>query len=170
MNKKDVLLGCRTKAVHDIAQPRSTDNSDSEDDFNIGSVTHENKDGSEVFYKADVEGVNITFKVDTGAQVNIIPHHLMQDMQYELLETKARLKTYTGTAITVMGKTDLTVNGQNHEFYVVEEKHLTPILGYASAKKLEVIKIMSLTAKEYPTIFKGLGYLKKPTKFKSTMI
>ncbi|GFO19331.1 retrovirus-related pol polyprotein from transposon 17.6 [Plakobranchus ocellatus] len=154
---------CKTKAIHDIAQPQE-ESSVSDEEFDIGSVTQENKDGSEVYYMADVEGIDVNFKIDTGAQVNILPYHLMKGMKHRLHQTKAKLKTYTGTAITVKGKTDLAVNGQKHEFFIVDDKHLTPILGYRLAKKFEVIKIMSVTIKEYPTVFGGLG--KNHTKFK----
>ncbi|GFN85061.1 retrovirus-related pol polyprotein from transposon 297 [Plakobranchus ocellatus] len=153
----------RTKAIHDIAQPQE-ETSDSDEEFDIGSITQENKDGSEVYYIENVEGIDANFKIDTGAQVNILPYHLMKGMKHKLYQTKAKLKTYTGTAITVKGKTDLAVNGQKHEFFIVEDKHLTPILGYRSAKKLEIIKIMSVTIKEYPTVFGGLGCLKEPYK------
>ncbi|GFN74652.1 Pol polyprotein [Plakobranchus ocellatus] len=154
---------CKTKATHDIAQPQE-ETSDGDEEFDIGSVTQENKDGSEVYYMANVEGIDFNFKIDTGAQVNIQPYHLMKGMKHKLYQTKAKLKTYTGTAITVKGKTDLAVNGQKHEFFIVEDKHLTPILGYRSAKKLEIIKIMSVTIKEYSTVFGGLGCLKETYK------
>ncbi|GFO14054.1 retrovirus-related pol polyprotein from transposon 17.6 [Plakobranchus ocellatus] len=149
---------CKTKAIHVIAQPQE-ETSDSDEELDIRSVTQENKDDSWVYYMADVEGVDVNFEIDTGAQVNILPYHLMKGMKHKLHQTKAKLKTYTGTAITVKGKTDLAVNGQKLEFFIVEDKHLTPILGYRSAKKLEIIKIMSLT---YPTVFGGLGCLKEP--------
>ncbi|GFN74230.1 Pol polyprotein [Plakobranchus ocellatus] len=154
---------CRTKAIHDIAQPQE-ETSDGDEEFDIGSVTQENKDSSEFYYMANVEGIDVNFKIDTGAQVNILPYHLMKGMKHKLYQTKAKLKTYTGTAITVKSKTDLAVNGQKHEFFIVEDKHLTPILVYRSAKKLEIIKIMSVTIKEYPTVFGGLGCLKEPYK------
>ncbi|GFO04659.1 polyprotein [Plakobranchus ocellatus] len=157
---------CKTKAIHDIAQSQE-ETSDSDEEFDIGSVTQENKDGSEVYYMANVEGIDVNFKIDTGAQVNILPYYLMKGMKHKLHQTKAKLNTYTGTAITVKGKTDLAVNGQKHEFFIVEDKHLTPILGYRSAKKLEIIKIMSVTIKEYPTVFGGLGCLKEPYKIQT---
>ncbi|GFO22429.1 hypothetical protein PoB_004893400 [Plakobranchus ocellatus] len=97
------------------------------------------------------------FKIDTGAQVKILPYHLKKGIKHKFHQNKAKLKTYTGTAIAAKGKTALAVNGQKHEFFIVEAKHLTPILGYRSAKKLEIIKIMSVTIKEYLTVFGGLG-------------
>ncbi|GFO19565.1 retrovirus-related pol polyprotein from transposon 17.6 [Plakobranchus ocellatus] len=68
---------CKTKAIHDTAQPQE-ETSDSDEELDIGSVTQENKDGSEVYYMADVEGIGVNFKIDTGAQVNILylPYHL----------------------------------------------------------------------------------------------
>ncbi|GFO35065.1 retrovirus-related pol polyprotein from transposon 297 [Plakobranchus ocellatus] len=161
--KNHFVSQCKTKAIHDIAQPQE-ETSDSDEEFDIGSVTQENKDGSEVCYMATVEGIDVNFKIDTGAQVNILPYRLMKGMKHKLYQTKAKLKTYIGTAITVKGKTDLAVNGQKHEFFIVEDKNLTPTLGNRSAKKLQIIKIMSVTLKEYPTVFGGLGCLKEPYK------
>ncbi|GFO25741.1 retrovirus-related pol polyprotein from transposon 17.6 [Plakobranchus ocellatus] len=149
-------------AIHEIAQPQE-ETSDSDEEIDMGSVTQENKDGSEVYYMANVEGIDVNFKIDTGPQVNILPFHLMKGMKVASNHGK---KTYTGIAITVKGKTDLAVNGQKHEFFIVEDKHLTPILSYRSAKKLEIIKIMSVTIKEYITVFGGLGCLKEPSKSK----
>ena len=76
------------------------------------------------------------FKLDTGAQVNVIPLHVFHQLKCKNLEsTTQRLFGYGGKPLKVEGKCTLACSykgtqGQHH-FYVVSTQ-ATPILGLSS--------------------------------------
>lgn len=131
--------------------------------------------------------VNLKFKLDTGASVNIILLEQLKLIEFSLRKIQRNteiLKTYTGDRISVLGKCFLNLQFKdkclnNVEFYIVEGKNES-ILGLNSSIKLGVVtlhsdvKINSINAEqklndeyidiidEYKDIFKGIGKISKP--------
>ena len=68
--------------------------------------------------KLELNGVGTTMEVDTGASVSIVSENrfkMLQEKGTTLRPSRAKLFTYTGEAINVVGVTDVTVkhNGQS---------------------------------------------------------
>ena len=79
-------------------------------------------------------GRNIVYKLDTGAQVNLLPISEVNKFKKKpkLQRTLIKLSAYNGSEITVLGKVDavVSIDGKKllNEFIVVEE-NFKPILG-----------------------------------------
>ena len=118
----------------------------------------------------------VSFKLDTGAQVNFIPLHVFQLECNGPKSTTQRLFGYGGKPLNVEGKCTLVCSymetqGQ-HQFYVVSTQ-APPILGLSSCLSLNLIQLIlsvegsqgsdtvSLNPGDIPTeykeVFEGLG-------------
>ncbi|GFO00745.1 retrotransposable element tf2 155 kda protein type 1 [Plakobranchus ocellatus] len=118
---KDV---CRSSRVHDLANKES-DSDDYEEGEKrlfvgtIGRKTYEDRD--ELFVHADVLGTSIKFKVDTGAQVNILPQKVYQRLKdVAMTKTTQKPTSYTGNRLRVLGKCTIEVMGVPLDFFVTD--------------------------------------------------
>ena len=121
--------------------------------------------------------VLVSFKLDTGAQVNVIPFHVFHQLGYGNLEsTTRRLFGYGGKPLKVEGKCTLVCSYKGtqgkHHFYVVS-RQAPPILGLSSCLSLNLIQlVLSVEERqandtvsqtpgdiltEYKDVFEGLG-------------
>ena len=116
--------------------------------------------------------IPVSFKLDTGAQMNVIPLHVFHQLECNNLErTTQRLCGYGGKPLKVGGKCTLACSykrtqGQHH-FYVVSTQ-APPILGLSSCLSLNLIQLVlsveerqgSDTVSQTPgdkDVFEGLG-------------
>ena len=128
------------------------------------------------------EGINVEFKIDTGAEANVIPMKTLNKMhpQPKLRPTSDILTSYTGESLKVAGTCQLEVQYKNrelrtHKFYVVDTDK-RPILSRQTSVSLNLIKfiynieqtpVTSTTDEilvEYKDVFEGIG--KMPGKCK----
>lgn len=138
----------------------------------------------------NIQGVNISFKLDTGSEVNIIPYSSIQGM---LPKPKINIATraitsYTGHKIPVKGMSKFLCKTRSNEdmieFYISAEE-TQPILGITALDKLGLVaRIHTTSLKEekdgdgknktealtiiekYKDVFKGLGELDRQYKIK----
>ncbi|KAL9974005.1 hypothetical protein ACROYT_G020533 [Oculina patagonica] len=138
--------------------------SDSETMF-IGSINSGDQDWVET---VDFGSVKEVFKLDTGAQCNVLPKTVYDKITtMPLPPSSARLESYSKTSIKPVGKCELTccVRGQKHQvlFQVVDGSY-TPLLGRASCEQMGLIqRINTISSRsildEFPDVFQGLGCL-----------
>ena len=119
---------------------------DDSDNLFIGAVSKTNKtelQTDECYTTLDVEAVPVKFKVDTGAQVNILPLHTFNNLNTEtsLVKSDTKLTSYSGNELHVKGTTCLKCADRQIEFYVVDMQQ-TPILGLKASQELGIIKII----------------------------
>lgn len=116
------------------------------------------------------QAVELKFKLDTGAQVNVVSlheYHTLQD-ECELQPTSHRLTGYGGQQLTVKGKCRLKCRYKERnitsDFYVVDTL-APPVLGFRACLDLGLIKlVLSVSTpvskqsimKEYANVFKGI--------------
>ncbi|KAK2718174.1 hypothetical protein QYM36_005478 [Artemia franciscana] len=130
-----------------------------------------NKDSSkdEIFAEISVCGrIHIDFKIDTGAQVNILPSQYLDKLspKPKLLKATQRLTSYCGSTIPyrVCNIPCRYKNGPTQQltFYVVES-NTTPIIGFKASKDMNLIKLVLnievSPVSEYSDVFKGIGKL-----------
>ncbi|GBM71557.1 hypothetical protein AVEN_41679-1 [Araneus ventricosus] len=127
----------------------------------------------------------VNFKIDTGAEANIISKKLLNDIYgsgANVRKTSFKVSTYTGQPIELLGCTTLPVKKDLnspiiHLDFLVTKNSYQPILGLtASADKLGLIRkcdninccksISNLLCK-YNQVFEGLGNL--PGKYRITL-
>ena len=123
----------------------------------------------------------LRFKIDTGAQANVIPRSLYQKMTKppSLSPCKEKLVGYSGQKFNVIGHIQLegaykakTYQGM---FYIVDtHPYAQPVLGLQACLRLELIKlVLSVSSnkrltkenilQEYSHLFTGLGEIKGDT-------
>lgn len=131
---------------------------------------------SEWKVKVKVENVLVTFKLDTGSEVNTMTKQMYDQhfRKHKLKKTKAKLVGYFGSKVCPHGKVCLSVEHKGKlypvEFMVVDTK--SPILGLQACTDLGMIKRVCevkskscepktiLSDPKYNSVFKGLGCIK----------
>ncbi|XP_046597267.1 uncharacterized protein LOC124294709 [Neodiprion lecontei] len=156
---------------------------------------NEDSDHSEYLFIAQVETSNvkerwyaelvinnhsIEFKIDTGADVNILPMPIFKKINVakkEIQITNTKLNCYSGETLNVVGKCNVMCHrkGQKHkiEFFVIDSNG-TPLLGRKTSEEINLVKrIYSVEQnsynelrKQYEDVFSGIGCLSKPHQIK----
>lgn len=110
----------------------------------------------------------IRFKIDTGAQCNIIPESIHRQTGAQLGKSKAKLVTYGGQCLKPIGKclllTEYKKRFHHVEFQVINQS-ATPLLGLTTCVRLGLIKRISEVKtwpsqdiqEKYADVFDGLG-------------
>ena len=93
-----------------------------------------------------VEGKKISFKLDTGSEVNILSFHMYEShcSKTEFVPTKAKVVGYFGKSSKPHGKVLLHVE-YKHKFYpvefmVVDSKN--PIIGLSTCEDLNLVRFV----------------------------
>ncbi|GFO13435.1 polyprotein [Plakobranchus ocellatus] len=173
---KDVCRSCR---VYDLANEvsDSDDYEEGEKGLFVGTIgrkTYEDRD--ELFVHVDVLGTSIKFKVDTGAQANVLPQKVYQRLKdVAMTKTTQKLTSYTGNRLRVLGKCIIEVKGVPLDFFVTDTNQ-DAILGLKASQNLQLIKILTVGLRtkdkekskdnnivnEHKDVFQGLGRIGKP--------
>ena len=167
-----------SRGVHEVtecaASSGESEDSPSPIDFFIGTIT-----GGEInsawFSSLDVEGTLVKFKLDTGAEVNVLPSRIYSELKNKppLTKTNAVLSSYGEFQVKPQGKVNLecSVPGlrETLQFYVASVES-PPILGLQACQNLNLVKKIDSVVtgsqvpltkadivNDYPDVFKGLG-------------
>ena len=121
-----------------------------------------------------VEKSSVKFKIDTGAECNIISKSVCDKLGMKKLQhSKAKLVSYTGHKLQIAGKIQCSV--QHKDKYYVLPFHavpriVDPILGLPSCEELNILKLVETTGEQktaetlmeqYSDVFEGIGRLKE---------
>ena len=93
----------------------------------------------------NVAGKSIRFKIDTGAEANVLPRSAWESFidRPRLDKSSTVLKTIGGTHLVQIGKAKLTLEANNRtvvEAVFIIKSDGTPLLGLQTALKLALIK------------------------------
>ena len=156
---------------------RDSDSYQSSDEFSLSPLQIEGIKKSSAWL-TDVfvndEHDKLTVKLDTGAEVSVLPLHLYNKLHVKpaLKSTTMKLSAYGGTPIKPNGTCKLTCSSNSKEcditFYVAPV-NAQAILGLNDCVQLDLVKRVSALHPElltkdairnnYPNCFKGLGNL-----------
>ncbi|CAC5410620.1 unnamed protein product [Mytilus coruscus] len=125
------------------------------------------------FSSFKLQGKTVQFKIDTGAQVNILPLSIYKKLSnVKLSKTSTSLTSYSGDKLKVVGKCSLHLKDKNCEFFVTETNQ-SPLLGFKASNELGLIHVIMTVqtdvddpVKSFPKVFTGLGCLEKPYHIK----
>ncbi|UYV60465.1 K02A2.6-like [Cordylochernes scorpioides] len=161
---------CKNRAIRCIQEiEEEKDNLLIIDSIMVGQVLR--KSWKELIY---IQGHPVDIKLDTGADVNILPEILIKEWpNMPLLETAdCKIYTYTGQQIPVVGKSLLdckTKYACRKVTFLILNNSAVPILGLDECVKLNLVKrvetisdiSVTLTGllDEYKDVFKGNGHL-----------
>ncbi|XP_064476830.1 uncharacterized protein K02A2.6-like [Ornithodoros turicata] len=174
--KYNHFASCCRAAVNDISAAPVEDSIEEFSVLEIGSCTSQ---GPNWIISAHVSGHPISFKVDTGAQANLLPRSWVQRNvpRAEVRHTSARLRSYSGGVIAHCGVTTLQMayNGNTDpvQFFVVK-KARTPILDLSACEQFKLISrvgaVLHMTDEgrkmlnDFPRVFRGLGCVNRTYK------
>ena len=180
-NRNHFASQCLSKNVHFVesdqaAQPFVED--EQLEELFIGQVQ---KDDHKQEWKASLQVNNnlVEFKLDTGAQANVIPSDVFNSLKGmpQLKTTKAKLTGFNGSEIPVAGVARMICKYKDKQidsdFFVVEAEGQPPLLGLRACQELNLIKFVrtvdtadvndvnaeSSILNEFNDLFEGLGEL-----------
>ena len=93
----------------------------------------------------DTNGSDIQYKTDTGAQCNVLPKEVYNQLldKPKLKKTSVKLSAYNGTEIPVSGNCLPKIKHKHtltHVLFIVADTKSSPILGLKTSSNLNLIK------------------------------
>ncbi|KAI8506223.1 hypothetical protein Bbelb_156500 [Branchiostoma belcheri] len=144
------------------------------EEFHIETVSKTHTVGDQAFVDLHVEEMSrsLRCKLDTGAQVNVLPEKVWQQLKHKrVMPATTRLYGYGNVPLEVRGKCRLTCSYKGKsgvlEFYIVRAD-AAPVLSLKACLSLQLIKLVltvqeTQTAQsileEYKDVFEGIGQL-----------
>ena len=147
----------------------------------ITHVDRCNDETTEWYEKVKIDDVNkhVNFKLDTGAEISILPVQLYEQLgkpnKSEMCKAKVKISTYNRQKLNVIGCVTLVVEHKQKlypiEFYIVDVKSV-PILGLKALITLQLVhrlytiqndthnQTSSVLLEKYKDVFTGLGEMK----------
>ena len=117
-----------------------------------------------------INGATVEFKIDTGADVSVVPKSLLNKLKItSLKQSKKNLQGPGSNTLAVQGKFTAVVTYKRkkvtEDIYVIQNLR-TPLLGRPAIEKLGLLSRVnnieeksSTVMSEFPKLFKGLGSL-----------
>lgn len=147
-----------------------------EEEFVVDSVQTCGTEKAEWIVPIEVNKTIIPFKLDTGAQVNLISikDYRTLTVKGKIHPVKVKVTGYTGEAIPVKGSCIATFKNKGRQIktqLLIVDKSVQPILGLSACEKLNLVKKVfvvttpstsndhDLIMEEYRDCFEGLGCL-----------
>lgn len=178
------------KNVHEIVPQEESSDSEGDQFYvsaikkQIGVVNKDEKSGEAMWLKSvNVEGKRVKFKLDTGAEVSVLPLHIMKavDCRKKIEKTNVTLVAYGSNDFTIkpVGEVILecNVNGKSAKilFIVVDSEGQLALLGLSGCVNLDLVKkvdsimfdkfkTLDDVTNSYPEVFEGLGEFPTPHK------
>ena len=108
------------------------------------SQVSDNEYPKEIYAEMIINGSSLSFQVDCGASVNILPLKYVGDCVIK--PSKKSLRMWNGTNVTPVGSTRVIVrNPKNHKRYSIEfvfvRETFTPLIGARAAQQMKLIRI-----------------------------
>lgn len=168
---KDVCRSTKSiKAVMRKTEESIDSESDSEMHYLVNSVEENSNPDTWTRSIRINNKKNVTFKIDTGADVTVLPPHLAST--YPLKESKAKLFGANKTRLNVLGQFEATLSYKKRSItqslFVVENLQ-QPLLGRDAIQSLKIIQLINQAVlkddmakdvsayTEFPGLWKGLG-------------
>ena len=175
----------RNQNVH-VVDDVQTESSSSDEDSFVFSINDDSGNKNEWVKPFCINNAVVPFKLDTGAQVNILPRKNYKNMspRPKLFQRRIVLKAYNGQIIPTAGtcRAKMEHHGRSTMVqFVVTPGEFQPILGVNTCEKLDLVRQIHVintdvveekptkastcrVADEFPDVFKGLGCL--PIQYK----
>lgn len=138
----------------------------------IRSKCHNKHHSDEWLTELLINNVCIKFKLDTGADVNVIPERFLKKIgvsECDLNKTSIKLQGYSGSGILVIGKCYLKVQYKQNFYFlklIIADVDSVAILCKNSCEELKLIKIIlsvdcasSGLLHDFKDVFEGVGCL-----------
>ena len=138
----------------DIIDPNNADYEPEDINTEIFSVDSDHSQKRDWTIYLNTNGTDVEFKIDSGAQVNILPKNEFNRLHYKpTLKSTIKLTAYNGSSIPVFGKCIAKVVLKNklvHVLFIVTDIKSPPVLGLDTSEKLFLIKRIMAIDTELP--------------------
>ncbi|KAK0143081.1 hypothetical protein N1851_018781 [Merluccius polli] len=154
-------------------KPSSTRHEYDVDEFYVDAVNENKQEKKGWMMTLKVNDIHIPFKLDTGAQVNVMSEIDVKKIRPrpKINGAKVKVPGYSGANIPVKGKciVKVTQKDKAHTLaFIVVPKHVQAILGLSACERLNLVKRVLVVEskgetdyeelmKEYQDLFQGLG-------------
>ena len=142
-----------------------------EEDYFLGTVDVDQLNVNDGPWKTmlKLDGVSVIFKLDTGADVTVVPEHIFKKTHRWLQESKTKLTGPGQQPLDVCGVFEAQI--QSHEKATTQNVYVirglkTSLLGRPAIEALSLVSVVQSVNspgeeifKKYPTLFQGLGKL-----------
>ena len=164
--------------VDEVTRDGDNDDEDENEDENeeaasyyIGEVTQRKMKSKDWIATVEIEKKKISIKLDTGAQCNLLPLKLYEEITNKQLDSsKVQLKTYSREKLQPVGQKVLPVKSKGLMYkllFQVVKDDFAPIIGGEDCEKMNLVMRAKCVDEvkeasildEYPEVFKGLGKL-----------
>ena len=136
------------KNVHEVNNFDTTSDLDCSQnhDFFVNTIQHDSKT-NQAFAQVEINSKMLGMKIDTGAQVNVIPISIYRQLGIKgpLKPCNTRLTAYDGKPLSVEGSTSIPCkyNGQTfHEEFFIVRSGSSPILGLQACLRMNLVKLV----------------------------
>jgi len=159
--KNHFIARCSVKEVNEIAD----DPGNAMTSLYIGAIDNSGSDCWRQDVQLGPSSLSVSFKLDTGAETNILPKSIVDKIGCDLQPTQARLMGYGNHHIPTVGKISLDVKHGDicrpFEFEVIDSS-APPILGLQALDALDLVRrVENVTStcvlEEFPQVFEGIG-------------
>nr|XP_054606603.1 uncharacterized protein K02A2.6-like [Nothobranchius furzeri] len=147
-----------------------------EEEFIVDEVHTSTSEKEEWVVPVEVNETIIPFKLDTGAQVNLVSweHYKAMTKKSKMHPVKIKVTGYTGERVPVKGGCVATFRYKKHQIraqLLIVDKSVQPVLGLSACVKLNLVKRVYIVStpeapndqdslmEEYKDCFEGLGCL-----------
>lgn len=153
---------CRTKNVGAV-RTKDTD-SDEGSEWFLGTVTGEDNNNDKWFQDLHINGTNVKFRIDTGADITVMSEHTYRCLpRRPVLKNTKAVFTSPGGELSCKGKflTDCERRGNKYSLwiYVMRGPYTTNLLGREMAMKMGLVRRVE-RLEAYEDVFGDNGLLK----------
>ncbi|KXJ30128.1 Retrovirus-related Pol polyprotein from transposon opus [Exaiptasia diaphana] len=146
------------------------DDDDDDEEFFLGSVHVDELKSEDTYWNANVklQDLSVNCKIDTGADVTVVPEHIFKKTGCKLLKTNANLSGPNQQKLDVCGMFEANISYKEQssmqKVYVVRGLK-RPLLGRPAIEALNIVSFVNAVfekddvVKRYPKLFTGLGKL-----------
>ena len=98
---------CKSRRIHTVEEEEASPN-----EFFVGSIEKHPKNDDSWNVKVNLNGKSVTFKLDIGAQANVIPYKIYKSVKglRNIIPSNTRLVSYSGEKLRVLGKSNINVS------------------------------------------------------------
>lgn len=168
-------IDCKVKKIKELTEQINVESASKESSFCIDQVEIANIN-SRWFEMIQINESNVKVKLDTGADVNVLPlniYNKIKKSNVKLESTNMILESFGGNKIKPLGITELLCTIKNvtkKQEFVIVKADTTPLLGLYTCREFNLIKrihiLQNLNIKdkfisENVDIFEGNGTFKK---------
>lgn len=141
--KNHFAIVCKKKSVSKLTT-ENYNSDESDEQFAVDLINQTIEQNNSWFEVLKIQSKLIKFKLDTGADANVLPFKYLSDFNnINLIEPTNKLIAYNGSEIKTMGMVNLECIAKNtiavQQFFVINSESV-PILGLQSCTDLKLIK------------------------------